>query len=711
MKELLQKIVGVGSIEYAKTILDEHLKSERIDKAYRFAIKAHEGQFRKSGEEYVIHPILVASIVARLSMDEDMVIAALLHDVVEDTPYELEDVRAYGDGVTLLVEGLTKIDEIRDKKLLPSYVDEKLLSSAMSFRKMLITSIEDVRVLVIKLCDRLHNMLTLDALPKKKQRRIAEETLVVYAPIAHRLGISVLKNLLEDKSFYYIFPEEYAKIDAYLDDNTQDYTILLNSFIEKLEKILVQYGLKDKSFKVFGRVKHYYSIYLKQQRKGISVDEVLDLFAVRVITEDSMDCYKALGAIHLNFKPLIARFKDYISAPKDNGYQTIHTSVFDNENIYEIQIRSQDMHHTAEFGVAAHWKYKEGTSQNIKLDWLKNLQYQHDNVEEFYELAKNDLFSNDVTVLSPNGDQYTLPRGAVALDFAYMIHSEVGQRAKAVYINKERATLLTELKNGDVIRIDTADEPIYRCSWIDTVQTSRARHVMKIDCRHRIKEVDMQVGYKLLQTAIQRDDLASWVQQKELEKNLYKVPNKTAFFKNIVKSYLNDNKDFKFLPLFQRNKKLKSLRKDNFIFVTNRYISSVEFDYCCHPKYGDPVVAFLEGSKAAIHHKLCKNAYSMLQDSNKQMVFVQWTEDRLHKYNLIISLKNEKGSLAKVLQKIAEIDINVLSIQLGAAYSEQANFCEMKVESKYKSSDELREVLEHKIKLVELISAKDAYNK
>lgn len=709
MKDLLQKIVSCHSIEYAKTLLDECMKSDRIEKAFNFAIKAHEGQYRKSGEEYVVHPILVATIVAKLSMDEDMIVAALLHDVVEDTPYDLKDLNDFGNEVTLMVEGLTKIDQIRDKKLLPSYVDEKLISSAMTFRKMLIASIEDVRVLVIKLCDRLHNMLTLDALPKKKQKRIAEETLVVYAPIAHRLGISILKNLLEDKSFYYIFPSEYSKIQNYLNDNVQDYTILLNGFIERLEKLLVQYGLKDKTFKVFGRVKHHYSIYLKQQRKGISIDEVLDLFAVRVITENSMDCYKALGAIHLNFKPLIARFKDYISAPKDNGYQTIHTSVFDNENIYEIQIRSQDMHHTAEFGVAAHWKYKEGSS-NIKLDWLKNLQYHHENLEEFYELAKNDLFSNDITVLSPKGDQYTLPRGAVALDFAYMIHSEVGQRAKATFINKERATLLTELKNGDVVRIDTSKEIIYRCSWIDAVKTSRARSVMKNDCRHRIKEVDAQVGLRLLQTAINRDGVDEWLKEHDLTQNLHKVPNKTSFFKNIVKIYLNENKDFRFLPIFQRSKKIKEFKKDNFVFLTNRYINAVEFDYCCHPKYGDPVVGFLEGSKVVIHHKLCQNAYNMLQQKPK-MVYVDWIESNMQKYSLIVTLKNEKGSLADILKKLADNNINVISIQLGAAFSEQSNFCKMQIESTVKTSEELTSILENKIKLIELISTQDAYNK
>jgi (p)ppGpp synthase/HD superfamily hydrolase len=416
-----------------------------------------------------------------------------------------------------------------------------------------------------------------------------------------------------------------------------------------------------------------------------------------------MDCYKALGGIHLNFKPLIARFKDYVSAPKDNGYQTIHTSVFDNENIYEIQIRSQQMHHTAEFGVAAHWMYKEGNSasQNIKLDWLKNLQYQNENIEEFYELAKNDLFSNDVTVLSPKGDQYTLPRGAVALDFAYMIHSEVGQRAKAAYINKERATLLTELKNGDIVSIKTGDEHIYRCSWIDAVKTSRARHVMKIDCRHRIKEVDAQVGYNLVKTAIDRDNLQEWLKAEHLYDNLHKVANKTSFLKNIVKHYLNMNKNYRFLPIFKRRRKLKKVEKDNFLFVTNRYLSSVEFDYCCHPKYGDPIVAFLEGSKAVIHHKLCQHAYKRIHEHEDMM-----------KYSMIVSLKNEKGALAEILKKIAEMDINVLSVQLGVAYlSEQANYCKMEIESAHQSSEELKEVLEGKVRLIELISVKDAYNK
>ncbi|MGM0624145.1 MAG: TGS domain-containing protein, partial [Campylobacterota bacterium] len=407
---------------------------------------------------------------------------------------------------------------------------------------------------------------------------------------------------------------------------------------------------------------------------------------------------------------LIARFKDYISAPKDNGYQTIHTSVFDNENIYEIQIRSQDMHHTAEFGVAAHWKYKEGSGQNIKLDWLRNLQYHHENLEEFYELAKNDLFSNDITVLSPQGDQYTLPRGAVAMDFAYMIHSEVGQRAKAAYVNKERATLLTELKNGDIVRIDTGNEIIYRCSWIDAVKTSRARSVMKIDCRHRMKEVDAQVGFKLIETAVNGNSLKQWLQSHELFDKLHKVPNKTSFFKNIVKIHQNAHKDFKFLPLFQRSKKIKKIVKDNFIFHTNRYINNIEFDYCCHPKYGDPIVAFLDGSTVTIHHKLCQKAYKMLQEENK-MVFVEWVESNLQKYSMIVMLKNEKGALASVLQELADYKINVISVQLGAAFSEESNFCKMEVESTHKNSEELTHVLENKIRLVELISKQDAYNK
>ena len=472
----IERIKTITDIDAAEAYLFTKIApSESIKNALEFAKKAHAVQKRKSGEPYVVHPILVAAVVATISADEAMVVAALLHDVVEDTKTTHEEIAfLYGDDVSHLVEGLTKIDSIRDKELIPSNSDEKLVISALSFRKMLLASIKDVRVLVVKLCDRLHNMLTLDALAEYKQKRISEETLVVYAPIAHRLGISFLKNLLEDLSFSYLFAQEKEKIDHYLNQNYHQIELRLNDFKEEITKLLLKNGFVEEDFEILSRIKHRYSIYLKMQRKGISIDEILDLLALRILVKNPIDCYKVLGLVHLHFQPLSSRFKDYIAVPKDNGYQTLHTTVFHNKGIFEVQIRTFEMHKTAELGVAAHWKYKSG-GLHVKLDWLDNLQYQNESVEDFYELIKNDLYSEDITVFSPKGDVYTLPRGAVALDFAYAIHSEIGNKAESALVNKTKVSLLTELSNGDIVKIETADENIVRCSWIDAVKTSKAK--------------------------------------------------------------------------------------------------------------------------------------------------------------------------------------------------------------------------------------------
>ncbi len=423
----IEQIKKIDTVDSATEYLFAQIPtSQALQKALEYSKAAHVNQFRKSGEPYIIHPILVASIVSSITNDEAMAIAALLHDVVEDTEVDIEEIKdVFGLDVAHLVEGLTKIDSIRDAELISSNSNEKLVVSALSFRKMLLASIKDVRVLVVKLCDRLHNMLTLESLSAQKQERIAEETLVVYAPIAHRLGISFLKNLLEDLSFSTLFKEEKEQIDSYLETQYHAIEMKLIEFKEAIEKVLVQNGFCEDDFEVLSRVKHKYSIYLKMQRKGVGIEEILDLLALRILTKDPVKCYNILGLIHLHFQPLSSRFKDYIAVPKDNGYRTIHTTVFYNTAIFEVQIRTYEMHETAELGVAAHWKYKSGGNDAIKLDWLHNLGYQNESVEEFYDLIKNDLYSEDISVFSPKGEVFTLPRGAVVLDFAYAVHSHV----------------------------------------------------------------------------------------------------------------------------------------------------------------------------------------------------------------------------------------------------------------------------------------------
>jgi len=713
----LNKVKEIHTIEEAQALLWEEVKSPlpATQKAFELAMTAHDGQKRKSGEPYIIHPILVAAITAAFSEDETMVQAALLHDVVEDTSFDLEDLeREFGSDVTHMVEGLTKIVEIRDEELASSESNERLINSALTFRKMLVASIKDIRVLVIKLCDRLHNMLTLDALSPEKQKRIAEETLVVYAPIAHRLGISRLKNHLEDLSFQYIYPEDYKKIDDYIKSNAQNLQFTLNGFIQKVKKLIVQEGFDEDEFEIFGRVKHYYSIYMKMHRKGVSIDEVLDLLAVRIIVKEPSECYRVLGVMHLSFTPLISRFKDYIAVPKENGYKTIHTTLFNEEGIVEAQIRTLSMHRLAEYGVAAHWKYKDG-SDGVNLEWLESLHYQNDSIEEFYELAKSDLFSEDITVFSPKGDYFTLPKGSTALDFAYSIHSEVGKNALDALVNKRRASLLTVLNNGDIVRIIKDTKPHLHCSWMDAVKTSKAQDGIRSMCRARLKESDTISAYNILSTLLGQKSsmIKNLTDTLELNESIYKLPVSLNYYKDVIRKMADyiGAKEVRFWELLKKGYKKPMIKElDHFKFFVNKPLDGVEFDYCCHPKVGDQIVAFYKDSKAIIHHKLCKKAYEKIL-AEEAMIYVSWSSTKLSKYRLIISLQNQKGILADLLAKLSSLNLNVISIELGIQSSDTAEYCQIEVESGEANKALLAKKLSQSFKLIEMISLNDAYNK
>ncbi len=708
----IEKIKHLRDVDSASSYLFSQIPPTKfLKQALDFSIEAHKEQFRKSGEPYIVHPILVASIVVALTGDESMAISALLHDVVEDTNISILEIeKKFGKDVAYLVSGLTKIDVIRDSELVPSCSDEKLVVSALSFRKMLLASIEDVRVLVVKLCDRLHNMLTLDALPVYKQKRIAEETLVVYAPIAHRLGISFLKNILEDLSFSYLFAQEKHHIDNYLDTNYHAMEMKLSEFKESISKILIKNGFCEDDFEVLSRIKHRYSIYLKMQRKGVSIDEVLDLLAVRILTKEPIKCYEVLGHIHLNFRPLASRFKDYIAVTKDNGYQTIHTTVFHKTAIFEVQIRTYEMHKTAEIGVAAHWKYKSG-GNNIKLDWLDNLQYQNESVEDFYALIKNDLYSEDISVFSPKGDAFTLPRGAVALDFAYAVHSEVGNKATAALINKTRSSLLTELNNGDIVKIISKEEIQTRCSWIDAVKTSKAKTNMKLNCNARLREINVKSAVNIVTTAMSLSYLRveEWFKKNKCDL-LVSLPNDIEHFKNVIHKYVAEiSRNSRFKAFISRHRfKVKKYEFAGLEVYATTSISDVVFDYCCHPKPGDEVMAFLEKGKTHVHHKMCSSAAKKLE-ANEPMVFVKWTQENLYHYKLIASLHNEKGALAEFLTYLVKLNIDILSIELGKEHSDYIQYCELIFTTKEADINRLRVKIESKIKVIHLVRSDDAY--
>ncbi|WP_458701209.1 RelA/SpoT family protein [Sulfurospirillum sp. 1307] len=716
MQRLIERVQACTNVNEAIELLYEYVpKSENIKKAISFTRNKHEGQLRKSGQPYAIHPILVSVFVAYLGGGEDMIIAGLLHDVIEDTCCTSQEVKdEFNEEVAHLVDGLTKIMEIRGEELVPSTSNEKLISSALSFRKMLLASISDVRVLVIKLCDRLHNMLTLEHLSKAKQKRIGEETIVVYGPIAHRLGMSTIKNLLEDLSFKYVLPQEYNKIDVYIKEHQQQLQLRLNHFTSKTKSLMLKNGFSEDSFEIERRVKHYYSIYLKMQRKGISMEEVLDMLAIRIIVQKPLDCYLALGIIHQNFNPLISRFKDYIAIPKENGYQTIHTTVFDDKSIIESQIRTIDMHKTAEFGVAAHWKYKSG-GLNPNLEWLNDFKAQDDtaeNIEEFYEIAKDNLYSEDIAVFSPKGDIFTLPRGATVLDFAYAVHTEVGTHAKEAYVNKQKTPFLTELKNGDIIRIITSKEPLYRCSWVNSVKTGKARNAIASHCRAKMREIDYKVAIDLLISVfnVREKKIKIWLEKENLLEKVYKIATDSVYFKDVVNALKKYPKSDKLIfPLLKIDRyQIKKQKFENIVIYSNQNITNVLFDYCCHPKRGDAIIGFKRGSDVIVHHKLCARAASLMA-RKEQMVFVKWTREAPDRYKLIVSLENKRGSLATFLQYLAKMQINLVTIELGKSEEGHADFFEMILELPDKNMELAREKIKARYKVIEFVSVHDAY--
>ncbi|MFK5881121.1 MAG: RelA/SpoT family protein [Sulfurospirillum sp.] len=716
LEDLTKRIKQSKDVETSISILKSFTEiTPLIQKGIDFSIKQHHGQFRKSGEKYVNHPILVASLVAFYGGDEAMIVAGLLHDVVEDTNCEIETIdKNFTKEIGALVEGLTKIMEIRDIELIPSYSNERIISSALTFRKMLLASISDVRVLVIKLCDRLHNMMTLHGLSPAKQRRISEETVVVYAPIAHRLGISSIKKYLEDKSFFYVMPLEYKKIDDYINEHKQQLQLRLNHFASKIRTLMLKDGFNESDFTLIKRIKHHYSIYLKMQRKGITIEEVLDLLAIRVIVEKSIDCYKVLGLIHLQFNPLISRFKDYIAIPKENGYQTIHTTVFDNKSIIESQIRTYDMDKTAEFGLAAHWKYKSG-GLNPKLDWLDELKNQNDeieNIEEFYQIAKDNLYSEDIAVFSPKGDIFSLPRGATVLDFAYEVHTEVGIFAKEAYVNKQRAPLLSELKNGDIVRIVTSKEPKFRCSWIKSVKTGKAINSIRTSCRQKIKDINQKIAINLLKNTFNTKEkkIEDWLEKENLTKKVFKITSDSVYFKDVVNALKKYSKaESLIFPLLKFDKfKIKKQKFENIVVYSNQNISNVFFDFCCHPKRGDDIMGFKKGNQVFVHHKLCDRAYELLKkDAN--MVFVKWTRDAPERYKLIVSLENKRGALASFLAYLAKMQINLVTIELGKSEEGHVDFFEMILELPDKSINSIRNNLKSRYSVIEFVSINDAY--
>ena len=716
LNKFLETIKSINTIDGAVDFLKSNFDfTDGVKKALNYSIDSHKTQFRKSGEPYVVHPILVASITAHYSNDEHMVISALLHDVVEDTDVSIAEIEEeFGIDVSCIVDGLTKIVEIREHELNASGDDKKLLSSALTFRKMLIASIKDVRIMVVKLCDRLHNMLTLTALSPAKQKKISEETLVVYSPIAHRLGISTIKNVLEDLAFSFLFPEEYLKIDKHITEYQQKTQLNLNHFLSSTKFLLEKNGYLDNDIQIYSRVKHYYSIYLKMQRKGVSIDEVLDLYAIRILVKEPIDCYNILGVIHINHKPLVARFKDYISVPKENGYQTVHTTVFSNSKIYEVQIRTFDMHEIAEYGVAAHWKYKNGgnTAKGPNLDWLHSLAANDENVEEFYNDAKQDLYSEDIVVYSPKGEIFTLPRGATAYDYAYNIHTDVGNKAIQANINKIKKPLLTQLKSGDIVSIVTGENVIPRCTWQDMVKTTKAIKSIKSLCHSRLNNIDQLTSKNIINTVFSRykNSILDEILDLNLP-NLQKIVYNLDHLKHMKKIILDHirQKDGLIARFKIKTLNLKRIQFDNVLVYSNFSINSVSFDHCCHPKFGDDIVALKESKDVVVHHKMCETAYRKIKEQ-QQMLFCDWVKDKFYKYKMVVSIPSVRGEIAKLLKHLSvDHEATILFIEYGKDKYAAQQYCSIDFEIKNDNKQEVRELIEQKVKVIEFYLNIDAY--
>ncbi|WP_104697841.1 MULTISPECIES: RelA/SpoT family protein [unclassified Helicobacter] len=711
--DLFDTLKKIKTIRVAVSTLSGIIEiTPRIQDALDVAVRHHKGQKRKSGEPYVVHPICVACVVAFYGGDEAMVCAALLHDVVEDTDYKIEMVQQYfGLDVANLVDALTKISEVR-KEELSAKTSPKIITTALSFRKMLIAAVKDPRALVIKISDRLHNMLTLGALPEKKQKSIAEETLVVYAPIAHRLGISSIKNELEDKGFYYLFPQDYQKIQEFLEQNHQPFLSRLYDFTEKIKSLLLKNGFLEDNFKIENRVKRPYSIYLKMQRKGVSIDEILDLLAVRIVVKEELDCYKVLGLIHSQFKPIMSRFKDYVALPKENGYQTIHTTLFDHSWIYEVQIRTFGMHQSAQYGVAAHWKYKSG-GLAPNMDWLHNFEYQNSSIEEFYELVKNDLYQEDIVVFSPAGDTYNLPVGAVVLDFAYAVHTEVGNQAFEAYVNNQKASLLQILKSGDIVRIITGENVLPKYTWIDEVKTSRAKSCLRTQRQNRIRDIEKKSSVNMLAGVFDKRPrvFERFLAIKGIEvENLWKILyDKKLLFDMIetIRKKIFESKGI-FAKIRSSMIKMKTFYLEKFIVYSSKNVDEVLFDCCCYPKYGDEILGVYRAQKVIVHHKLCERLFDEITQETP-MVLVEWIQDKLPSFRMVVALEDQKGGIVKILAILSQNHCNITGLNYAAYKNQFLVHCEIIFEVDKNQAKNIKEILSKHCRIIDFKNIQDAY--
>ena len=669
----MRKMTIDDLIEKIKTY-NPNVDEAEIRSAYELAKVNHQGQKRNSGEDYIIHPLHVAMILADMNMDSATIIAGLLHDTIEDTSVTYEDIeKKFGKEIAELVDGVTKLKKLN--------YESKAEKQAENIRKMVLAMAKDIRVIIVKLADRLHNMRTLEYMTEAKKIEKATETLEIYAPIADRLGMSRVKWELEDLSLRYLDPDEYYKLVDMVNKRRKEREELINSIIDTLKVNLERVGIKCE---INGRPKNFYSIYKKMKVKGKVFDEIYDLSAVRILTNDIKDCYGALGVVHTLWKPIPGRFKDYIAMPKPNNYQSLHTTVIDNNGeTFEVQIRTYQMHQTAEYGIAAHWKYKTGqtktTSFDENLTWLRQLmEWQKDlnDPNDFMDTLKVDFFADEVFVFSPKGDVINLPEGSTPIDFAYRIHTQVGNTCVGAKVNGRIVPLSYKLSSGNIVDIITNSNSGPSLDWLNIVKSNQAKK--KISQYFKIKDRDKNIekGKEILEKEAKRLNYNvneflkdEWIDEVRAKLNVSTIDDLYAAlgFGTVKLSQVTA----KLIDIYNRfNKKpikniVKSKRKVQKSGIDVKGVDGVKVRIakCCTPVPGDDIIGYITiGRGISVHRADCPNVNNNVEES--RIVQVSWQKDEANSYEAAIEVRalDKPNVIGDVANRINEAKLNMTSL-------------------------------------------------
>ena len=643
-----------------------------IRRAYEFSDKAHDGQFRESGEHFIEHCLEVAFILAELHMDSSTIAAGLMHDVVEDTSVSIGDIRKeFGDEIAHMVDGVTKLSEFTYKS--------STAIQAEYFRKMLLSMSEDIRIIIIKLADRLHNMRTIDPLPPEKKHKIALETREIYAPLAHRFGMGKIKSELEDLSFKVLEPESYAFIEEKVKQGEEEREAYIKEVAEPLKKALLENGIQAE---ITGRAKHYDSIWRKMKNRGVDFEQIYDLFAIRAIVETEKDCYHTLGIVHNLWKPVPERFHDYIGNPKSNMYQSMHTTVIGPRGrMVEIQIRTMTMHYRAEYGIAAHWLYKEGKQRyddsDKRMAWVREiLEWQKEltNPEEFLEYFKVDLFRDDIFVYTPAGELKHLPKDATPLDFAFAIHSDVGFHCIGARVNSRFVPLNTTLNSGDLVEVLTSPHQHPSEDWLKIVKTSRAKSKIRTWLKQRGYDQAVSLGWEIIDRELKRQHIKKPSEQEFLEmaqamgfsdaNQLMARLSTGVVSVSSIMNRIEPPKQIKDLSILQKFAE-KARRSPRGIKIKGVDNLMFRFGQCCQPLPGEEIIGFItRGRGITIHSRDCPNAVAITDEERK--IEVEWDVEKGQNFliHLEAMVQDRKNLLREITDVISEADINVRGAEI-----------------------------------------------